>query len=288
MLPFRKPTAYITLPCATALACVTSWDIRNGICTPGICTYGLWRSCLIYHYRLLYDSTDNMTQRVERPRKCTGCHWNIDDTLSAGQCTVYFRLSGRHLWFITAGYFRQRWRYVKRVKWPRNYVSCHWNFDDTYSASQCTVYFRFSGRHVGFITSGYFRQRLQYKLYVQRVERRRTYRASHRNFDDTLSASLYPVCFRFSSHLVGFITSVTSDNVGSKDYMSSELIDLGIMGVAIGISTIWSLEDEILEPALKVDHQSTGSTLGTLGKTSKTLCGIGISPWYLHQSLWKW
>ena len=33
MFPYRMPTAYITLPCATALACDTSWDIRNCICT---------------------------------------------------------------------------------------------------------------------------------------------------------------------------------------------------------------------------------------------------------------
>ena len=67
--------------------------------------------------------------------------------------------------------------------------------------------------------------------------------------------------------------------------MSSELNDLVNLRVAIGISAIYSLEDEIREPALKFDRQSTGSTLG---KTLKSWCRIGISPWYIHQNVWKW
>ena len=46
--------------------------------------------------------------------------------------TMYFRLSGHHLGFITSGYFRQRWKYglyVQRVEWLQNYGGCHWNFD---------------------------------------------------------------------------------------------------------------------------------------------------------------
>ena len=42
---------------------------------------------------------------------------------------------------------------------------------------------------------------------------------------------------------------VTYDDVGSRDYMSSELSDFRIMGVAIGNSMIRNLEDEIHDPA---------------------------------------
>ena len=40
-----------------------------------------------------------------------------------------------------------------RVDRPWKYRGKHWNFDDT---NLYTVYSRFSGLHLGFITSGYF------------------------------------------------------------------------------------------------------------------------------------
>ena len=52
--------------------------------------------------------------------------------------------------------------------------------------------------------------------------------------------SLQAYLRRISSLAVAILDSllpVISDNVGSRDYMSSELSELGIMGVAIGIST---------------------------------------------------
>ena len=58
----------------------------------------------------------------------------------------------------------------------------------------------------------------------------------------------------FAAAILDSLLPVTSDNGGSRDSMSSELSDLVITGVSIGISTIRSLEDEIHEPALKVDR----------------------------------
>ena len=57
---------------------------------------------------------------------------------------------------------------------------------------------------------------------------------------------------------------VTADSTYNMDDMSSELNDLRNIGVAIGVSTIYSSEAEIHEPALKIDCYSTESTLGTL------------------------
>ena len=96
-----------------------------------------------------------------------------------------------------------------------------------------TVYFRCSGRHLGIITSGYFRRRLQY---VQRVERPRKFTGSRWNFDDTI------VCTSgLATAILELLLPVTSDDVGNRDFMSGELSDPGNTGVAVGISTLqWS------------------------------------------------
>ena len=54
--------------------------------------------------------------------------------------------------------------------------------------------------------------------------------------------------------ILDLLLPVTFNNVGSGDNTSSEWCDLGILGVATGILTIGSLENEIHEPALKVDR----------------------------------
>ena len=60
--------------------------------------------------------------------------------------------------------------------------------------------------------------------------------------------------FRFSGRHLDLLLPVTSDNVGCLDDMFSELNVLENIGVDIGISTKYSLEDEIHKPAIKVDR----------------------------------
>ena len=56
-----------------------------------------------------------------------------------------FPVYGGHLWFITSRrscYFQQHWKHgwhVQRVECPRKFRGCHWNVDDTLSASQVNV-----------------------------------------------------------------------------------------------------------------------------------------------------
>ena len=75
------------------------------------------------------------------------------------------------------------------------------------------MYFRLSGRHLGIITSGYFRRRLQYGPYVQRVERPRKFTGSRWNFDDTI------VCTSgLAAAILESLLQVTSDDVGNRDF----------------------------------------------------------------------
>ena len=59
-------------------------------------------------------------------------------------------------------------------------------------------------------------------------------------FDDTLSA--IQCTLGLAAAILDLLLPVTSDNVGSMNYMSSELSDLGIMRVAIEISTVFILQ----------------------------------------------
>ena len=63
--------------------------------------------------------------------------------------------------------------------------------------------------------------------------------------------------FGFSGRHLGFTSSglpVTSDSIYSINDMSRDLNDLENIGVSIEISMIYSLEDKIHEPALKVSQ----------------------------------